>query len=199
MDYISGHLTDWLILLFILGLAVYTLRIIRQESTTFLEDSFEVEFQHLNLPIPNWWSITRQENQLIEFKRTDTRYDWYARFEFFPAPNETVLTDVLALKVESEELDYDQDDVSIETDSRVLFRDPVTQAYFSEVIRVEGKATQRIEERTYFDMFLFRNKNENGYYICESRSSVLNGLVEGPFFEECLSLMKIKELKIEND
>lgn len=192
MDYISGHLTDWLILLFLLGFAVYTLWIIRQESTTFLEDSYEVAFQHLSLPIPNWWSITRQENQLIEFQRTDTRYDWYARFEFFPAPPETVLTDVLAQKIESEELDYDRDDVSIETDSRVLFRDPATQAYFSEVIRVEGKASQRIEERTYFDLFLFRNKKENGYYICESRSSVLNGLVEGPFFEECLSLMKIK-------
>lgn len=192
MDYISGHLTDWLILLFLLGFAVYTLWIIRQESTTFLEDSYEVAFQHLSLPIPNWWSITRQENQLIEFQRTDTRYDWYARFEFFPAPPETVLTDVLAQKIESEELDYDKDDVSIETDSRVLFRDPATQAYFSEVIRVEGKASQRIEERTYFDLFLFRNKKENGYYICESRSSVLNGLVEGPFFEECLSLIKIK-------
>jgi hypothetical protein len=192
MDYISGHLTDWLILLFLLGFAVYTLWIIRQESTTFLEDSYEVEFQHLSLPIPNWWTITRQENQLIEFQRTDTRYDWYARFEFFPAPSETVLTDVLAQKIEMEELDYDKDDVSIETDSRVLFRDPITQAYFSEVIRVEGKASQRIEERTYFDLFLFRNKKENGYYICESRSSVLNGLVEGPFFEECLSLMKIK-------
>lgn len=193
MEYLTGNLLDWLILLSLLGFALYTLWIVRQESTTFLEDSFEVEFQHLNLPIPNWWSITRQENLLIEFKRTDTRYDWYARFEFFPAPDETILTDVLAQKVEMEELDYDKEDVSIETDSRVLFRDPKTQAYFSEVIRVEGKASQRIEERTYFDMYLFRHKAENGYYICESRSSVLNGLVEGPFFEECLSLMKIKE------
>jgi len=193
MEYLSGHLTDWLILLFLLGAALYTLWIIRQESTTFLEDSYEVQFHKLGLPIPNWWSITKQENKLIEFKRTDTRYDWYARFEFFPIDNSTPLTDVLSQKIESEELDYDKDDVSIETDSRVLFRDPTTQEYFQEVIRVEGKASQRIEERTYFDMYLFRNKSENGYYICESRSSVLNGLVEGPFFEECLSLMKIKE------
>lgn len=192
MENILNHLWDWGILLLLLGGAIYTLRIIRQESTDFLDESFEVQFGNLSLPIPQWWSITRQEEQLIEFKRTDTRYDWYARFQFIPDDHSRPLPDILHEKIEADELDYDKDDVVIETDPRHLFKDAATQIFFPEVIRVEGKASQRVEERVYLDFYLFRNRSETGYYLCESRSSVLNGLVEGPFFEECLSLMKIK-------
>lgn len=191
MEIVLNHLWDWLVLVGLLLAAVYTLRIIRQEHSDFIDESYEVTFGKLSLPIPAWWSITRKENQLIEFSRTDTRYDWYARFEFIPSDPNIPLTDFLSAKVEKEELDYDKDDVVIETNSTHLFKVPETQQYFLEVIRVEGKASQRIEERVYFDMYLFRNKTEGGHYLCESRSSVLNGLVEGPFFEECLSLMKI--------
>ena len=192
MENVLNHLFDWALLLLLIGAALYTLKIVRQESTDFLDESFEVEFGKISLPIPRWWSITHQEKYLIQFARTDTRYDWYARFEFFPGENEVSLPDILHNKIESEELDYDKHDVVIETNSQHLFKDSDTQKYFIEVIRVEGKASQRIEDRVYFDMYLFRHKAENGYYLCESRSSVLNGLVEGPFFEECLSLMKIK-------
>jgi hypothetical protein len=191
MEIIANNIFDWVVVLILLAGALYTLHIVRQESSSYLDESFEVQFGNLSLPIPEWWSIVVQEKSTIEFKRTDTRYDWYARFTFFEGRNDVPLTDILHEKVEAEELDYDKDDIVIETDSRHLFKDPETQKYFAEVIRVEGKASQRIEERVYLDMYFFRNKKDGGYYICESRSSVLNGLVEGPFFEECLSLMKI--------
>lgn len=193
MENILNHLFDWAILALLLGGAIYTLFIIRRESSDFIDESYEVQFGRLSLPIPRWWTVTRQENQLIEFGRTDTRYDWYARFEFFPDDNNVPLTDILHAKIEREELDYDKDDVVIETESRHLFKDAVTQNHFIEVIRVEGKASQRIEDRVYLDLYIFRNRAEGGHYICESRSSVLNGLVEGPFFEECLSLMKVNQ------
>jgi hypothetical protein len=192
MENILNNLWDWAILAALLAGALYTLWIVRQESSTFIEESYLITFGRLSLPIPTWWSITKQENGLIEFKRTDTRYDWYARFEFIPGDVNISLPDILHAKIEAEELDYDKDDVVIETEARHLFKDEATQKHFVEVIRVEGKASQRIEERVYLDVYLFRNKAEGGHYICESRSSVLNGSVEGPFFEECLSLMKLE-------
>ncbi len=193
MENILNNLWDWAILAALLIGAIYTLSIVRRESSDFIDESYLITFGRLSLPIPTWWSITKQENGLIEFARTDTRYDWYARFEFIPGDVNIPLTDILHAKIEAEELDYDKDDVVIETEPHHLFKDPATQTHFIEVIRVEGKATQRIEERVYLDMYLFRNKAEGGHYICESRSSVLNGLVEGPFFEECLSLMKLEK------
>lgn len=192
MENILNNLWDWAILATLLAGAVYTLWIVRQESSDFIDESYLVTFGHLSLPVPTWWTISKQEKGLIEFKRTDTRYDWYARFEFIPGDVNVPLTDILHAKIEAEELDYDKNDVVIETEPSHLFKEAETQAHFVEVIRVEGKATQRIEERVYLDLYLFRHKAEGGHYICESRSSVLNGLVEGPFFEECLSLLKIK-------
>jgi hexokinase len=69
----------------------------------------------------------------------------------------------------------------------VIFRDSEIQREFQEVIRVEGKASQKVIERIYYDIYLTRRLNEPGYFIFESKSSVLNGLVEGPYFEESLS------------
>jgi len=34
---------------------------------------------------------------------------------------------------------------------------------------------------------MMRAQNDQGYFIFESKSSVLNGLVEGPYFEESLA------------
>lgn len=191
MDNLPSLLFDWLILAALLAALVYVLLAIRQESSDFLDESYLVSFGRLSLPIPRWWSVTRQEARLIEFRRTDTRYDWYARFEFVPADTSVPLTEYLARKVEAEQLDYDKDDVVIETEPSHLFKDAAVQAYFREAIRVEGKASLQVEERVYLDLYMFRSQAEGGHYICESRSSVLNGLVEGPFFEECLSLLKL--------
>ncbi len=198
MENVLNHLFDWLILGALLAGACYTLVIIRRESSDFIDDSYEVRFGRLSLPIPEWWTITKQEDQRIEFARTDTRYDWYARFEFHPGQADRPLHELLNAKVEAEELDYDKDDVVLETMPSHVFKEPATREYFPEVIRVEGKASQRIEERVYFDMYLFRGPAEDGYYLFESRSSVLNGLVEGPFFEESISRMVIREKPEEN-
>jgi hypothetical protein len=193
MEIFFNHAFDWLLLLSLLFGAFYTLKIIRQESSDFLDESYEVEFGKLTLPIPRWWSITKQEAGVIEFQRTDTRYDWYARFEFISDDHDKTLPEILHAKIESDELDYDKDDVVIETDPRHIFKDERTQKYFPEVIRVEGKASQAIEERIYLDLYLFRAREEKGHYLCQSRSSVLNGMLEGPFFEECLSRLKIRD------
>ena len=78
-------------------------------------------------------------------------------------------------------------DVVFETDSRVLFRDSEIQEHFQEIIRVEGKASENVVERIYYDIYIMRAQNDSGYFIFESKSSVLNGLVEGPYFEESLA------------
>ncbi len=186
MDILTNHIWDWVILLIFLGLAFYTLKIIGTEKTSFKEDSYEVRFADLVLMIPRWWSITEQTDQEIKFERTDTRYDWYAKFAYFPQHENKTLPELLEEKLNLEEIEFDMD-VTFETDSRVLFRDTDIQEHFQEIIRVEGKASQRVVDRIYYDIYLMRGLNEGGYFIFESRSSVLNGLVEGPYFEESLS------------
>jgi hypothetical protein len=186
MDIFQNHFSDWLILLGILGLSLYVMKTVGQERSSFKDDSYLVQFGSLSLTIPNWWTITGQDKSHLIFERTDTRYDWYARFEYFPDHQDLPLDKILENKLNLEKLEFDQD-VVFETDSRVLFRDTDIQRHFQEVIRVEGKASQDVVERTYYDIYIMRGLEDQGYFIFESRSSILNGLVEGPYFEESLS------------
>jgi hypothetical protein len=189
MEIVSAHLFEWLILILLLGGMIYTLKIIGQEKSSFKDESYEVQFEDLSLMIPNWWTIIEQTPTTIKFQRTDTRYDWYAIFTYFPDHEGKAMPLILEEKLNSEILEFDMD-VVFETDSRVLFRDEKIQEEFQEVIRVEGQASQDVVERLYYDIYLMRRLNDKGYFIFESRSSVLNGIVEGPYFEESLSELK---------
>ena len=186
MDIFSNHMWEWLILLSLIGGAFYTLKIIGEEKSTFKDESYEVQFSNLSLMIPNWWSIVGQTSEALRFERTDTRYDWYANFTYHPQHNGKTLPQLLEEKLDLEKIEFDMD-VVFETDSRVLFRDDEIQEFFQEIIRVEGKASQNVVDRIYYDIYLMRSQNDAGYFIFESRSSVLNGLVEGPYFEESLA------------
>lgn len=186
MDIFSNHLLEWLILIALIGTAIYTMKIIGQEKSTFQDECYQLTFGPLVLQIPNWWSITEQSDKRIKFERTDTRYDWYSVYEFHPMSNNEPLPELLKKKLNLEGIEFDED-VVFETDSRVIFRDSEIQVHFQEVIRVEGKASQNVVDRIYYDIYLMRGLKEAGYFIFESRSSVLNGLVEGPYFEESLA------------
>lgn len=186
MDIFANHLFDWIILIALILGAIYTMKIIGQEKSSFRDESYEVTFGELKLQIPKWWSITEQSERRLRFERTDTRYDWYAVYEYYPKSQQLPLPDILKEKLNLEGIEFD-DDVVFETDSRVIFRDSDIQREFQEVIRVEGKATQNVVDRIYYDIYLTRRLKDEGYFIFESRSSVLNGSVEGPYFEESLA------------
>ncbi len=186
MDVITNHLFDWAVLVALIAGALYTMKIIGEEKSSFKQDSYSVEFGNLSLMVPNWWSIVGESTGSIRFERTDTRYDWYCVFTYLEDHENKTLPELLEKKLNLEEIEFDMD-VTFETDSRVLFRDTEIQEYFQEIIRVEGKASQRVVDRIYYDIYLLRSQDSKGYFIFESRSSVLNGLVEGPYFEESLA------------
>lgn len=190
MDIFINHVFDWIVLLLILGAAFYTLKIIGEEKSSFQDDSYQAQFGELSLMIPNWWSITQQTEQHLKFERTDTRYDWYALYQYFPDHENKSIPRLLEEKLNLEKIEFDLD-VVFETDSRVLFRDSTIQEMFQEVIRVEGKASQDVVDRIYYDVYIMRALEDKGYFIFESKSSVLNGLVEGPYFEESLAELSL--------
>lgn len=162
------------------------MKVIGQEKSTFRDESYQVTFGNLSFMIANWWTIVEETPQAMRFERTDTRYDWYAIFRYIPDHQGKTLPQLLEEKLDEEKIEFDED-VTFETDSRVLFRDPAIQEYFQEVIRVEGKGSQNVIDRIYYDIFIMRAQNEPGYFIFESWSSVLNGSLEGPYFEESLA------------
>lgn len=186
MDIFTNHIFEWFLLVSGILAALYTLKIIGEEKSTFREEAYAVQFGKLELMIPKWWTITEESQHCLKFERTDTRYDWYALYQYFPSHENKELPQLLEEKLNLEKIEFDID-VVFETDSRVLFRDDVVQKLFQEVIRVEGQASQDVEDRIYYDIYLMRAENDEGYFIFESKSSILNGAIEGPYFEESLS------------
>jgi hypothetical protein len=186
MDIFTQHFFEWTLLVTLILGSIYTLKIIGKEKTTFKEESYLVEFGNLSMMIPNWWSITKQTDSIIRFERTDTRYDWFAEFSYISDHQNKSIPQLLEDKLNKELIEFDMD-VVFETDSRVLFRDSEIQEYFQEITRVEGKGSKNVIDRIYYDIYIMKGLNDSGYFIFESMSSVLNGLVEGPYFEESLS------------
>lgn len=189
MDIIAKHWVDWLVLISLLVAAFYTMQVIGEEKSTFKDESYLVSFGPLQLMIPKWWSIEEQNDHLIKFVRTDTRYDWYANYQFVQQDSRP-LPQILEELLNQQNIEFDAD-VVFQTDSRVLFRDARVQEQFQEVIRVEGTASEDVEERIYYDIYLVRQLHSDSYFLFESKSSVLNGSVEGPYFEESLSELEL--------
>ena len=61
------------------------------------------------------------------------------------------------------------------------------------MVRLEGTATADRAERLYYDAFLIRNLKTGSFLYAESKSSILNGLVEGPYFEAVMTGMELRE------
>ncbi len=176
--------------LFILVLA-YTAIVIGNEKTSYLDEAQYFLFHKLNLPIPKWWTQIKKEKTLWIFERSDTHYDWYASFELLDF-DETPIAQLAINYLTEQKVKLDPPpEAQIEENSSHLFKDKTLASAVSEFIRIEGTATQDEQERIYIDLILF--KFENQIYRFKSQSSVLNGSVEGPYFEEAISLIKIKD------
>ena len=73
---------EWSSLILLMGLGVYTMWVIKNEQKTYIKNAREVHFKQFKFFVPNWWSDIPVDSSNTElcFKRTDTRYDWEARF-----------------------------------------------------------------------------------------------------------------------
>ncbi len=170
---------DWLFLFLFLGALVYAAWAIKKEKNTFLDNPIPYQLGSFLLKIPKWWTlIDDKKNQLI-FERTDTKYDWAATFSLVKETPEFSTLDQLLIDFVKEKkiiFDPESSDISFKTNLANL-----------ELIHVGGTATQDEIERIYYDIALIKSKKD--IIICESRSSVLNGAVEGPYFEEVIKMI----------
>jgi len=186
-------LIEWSIMLAVLLVLIYTAITIKNEKKVFFDSLKAYYLKHFTFKIPSWWSL---EKELVSptkasFVRKDTRYDWRAVFEWFP------------LKSSERELSSQELFIKIIKSKSILFDEVGSVIHKSllpnlknsniETSRVEGTATENGIERIYYDGFIILDKKAEGYLFCESRSSVLNGMIEGPYFEEAIKSMKLED------
>lgn len=191
MNIFSEHLWEWSLLVGFILFLLYAVYAIFKEKKEFLNECYFVEYKGLQFPIPEWWTQEVIDQNTLHFYRSDTRYDWDAHFQWIDQDN-TDLEKIFDQYIIDEEVQFDPE-VIVETNPSHLFLDSEIASKYSEFIRVEGMATQRKTERIYLDLVLFKIPGSSGYFKMQSLSSVLNGGVEGPYFES--SLMHVELIR----
>lgn len=188
-----GLALEWLAFFLLMGFGVYTMRVIKNEKRNYLANSQEVFFQNFKLLTPKWWSLLPKENENeIVFKRLDTRYDWEARFIWNEKSSDQDIIELFKEKINERKILFDEENSVIHNPSDFREKDLIASGKY-EMVRLEGTATADRMDRLYYDAFLIRHLETGHYLYAESRSSILNGLVEGPYFEEVMIRLSLNE------
>ena len=184
---------EWMAFILLIGLGIYTMRIIKNEKKIYLENATEINFFQFKLLTPSWWSMIETESKnVICFKRLDTRYDWEARFHWITEVKEVNIIELFKEKIVERQILFDEENSVIHNPSDFREKDLIKSGLF-EMVRLEGTATLDRSERLYYDAFIMREKGTGHYLYAESKSSILNGLVEGPYFEEVMLRLSISK------
>ena len=169
--------STWTFGLVALIILAYAALKIKNEPNDYLKKSKFFNFNQFILRIPSWWTATKNEPNLIRFERTDTRYDWFA--EFWIKKTNLSNEDLLQNLIKSLNVVFDEGD---EFDKISIKRIGLPEISIS---RKEGMSTIAGIERAYFDIFVAKIQ-EGTVLVGKSHSSILNGCVEGPYFEEVI-------------
>lgn len=184
----TTHMIQWILVSLALVGMIYAMLVIKNEKFDYLKRAVATNFHGYHLLLPSWWSRSEKSTEEnISFERTDTYYDWRANFrllkdkESFAKPMEILFRDL----IEQQNIQFDENEAIIHEPTEFKNIPAITSGDF-EVIRVEGMGTEDKEERIYLDAFLLRNNKTQEHIFGQSHSSVLNGMLEGPYFEQVL-------------
>lgn len=184
---------EWIALFLLLGLGIYTMWVIKNEKKTYIKNARTTVFKKFKLLVPSWWGevSTNSDNELC-YQRLDTRYEWKATFTWNPQGDKGDLIELFKKHISDRKILFDEDTSIIYNPSD--FREgALILSGLYEMVRLEGTATEDRHERLYYDAFLVREKATGAFLYAESRSSVLNGLVEGPYFEEVMTRIDLAD------
>ena len=187
----TEHWLSWTLLGAFILFLFYTLIVVKEEKASFRESAKEIIFHQFKFQIPSWWGLiadgqAADDKNTLRWKRLDTRYDWEAKLQRETGLNGDIsIEEDFKNRIEELELIFDLDSSDILMPSDFKNRQEVLDGHI-ELVRIEGTATKSGTERCYFDAFLVRDHLRKECLFATSLSSVLNGLVEGPYFEEMM-------------
>lgn len=186
---------EWsVVALFFIAL-IYTMIVIKEEPKSYAENAREINFAGLTLWIPSWWTQTLTTPERIQFERADTRYEWRATLSVYDwETKDTEIEKALIEWLQNKDVLFDEMNSVIHNPSDYQNHEHVQSGEW-EIVRLEGTATQSKTQRIYLDTYLIRDKVQKKQYFCESKSSVLNGIIEGPYFEAMMNRAQRSEKK----
>ncbi|MBP9673893.1 MAG: hypothetical protein KBD63_02265 [Bacteriovoracaceae bacterium] len=183
----QGNILSWILTALFLSILIYTLKIIRAEKKNEIKLQNFFTLHSLSFKTPTWWELKLPDSKhcKVFLKKEDATFLGY----FFWSHENNSIDNILKNYLEKNNIIFDTHEFIMSTDTKKFSAS--FAPHLQQALRYEGMATLNAEERIYCDIFVFHLKNEQGYYFFENRSSVLHGMVEGPYFEAVLKSLEL--------
>lgn len=183
---------EWGAVALFIGILIYTMIVVKEEKTAFKESAIPDDWDRYRFHRPSWWTdVSEKREELLKYERTDTRYEWWCEFWVSPKDNkEMILAERMVEFLQEKQLEFDEVNSAI-LNVQDFQSHQLVKSGMAEMIRIEGTCTEKGIHRRYIDVFLVNDKKNDQFLWCFSMSSVLNGLVEGPYFEETVFNLEI--------
>ena len=160
-------------LILLLSALLYTAIVVAEEKKAWRENTRPFQLGRFHLSTPSWWKGTSYNEKKILF----TSSGWRGIFLLLPPDRQTLQTNLIR-RIRHQQIVFDPDTV---LQHPPLVRDSVR------MYRIEGTATEQEDTRIYLDAFLAECLETGQRLYGESKSSILAGSIEGPWFEECFN------------
>ena len=182
---------SWLILCSLIIALLYTALVVKNERSRYLKQGQWTVFGDYQLLIPPWWTPTLQSPQALSYARTDCPSDWHAHFERKSCDPILQLQDIAQAECTRLQVQFDPQLVETIADARFVLnaKDRIPLAPSS--LRLTGPAGQFSTERCHLDLLVIKHRHCPYYDLFYSWSSILYGLVEGPYFDEVLRGLRL--------
>ncbi len=181
------HWADWAIVIFILLGLVYTLIVVREEHASFRDSAIPIDFHHFRFLIPSWWLPKRENSHQYSFKRRDSHHDWKASLYWFDDSSDALsLIECGRSFMREKNIQFDFGEGFVKNPMAKFKGHPSRSCDEVEMVRIEGAATKAGIERKYIDIFVAKIRKQKGHLLAVSECGILNGPLEGPYFEEVM-------------
>ncbi len=173
-------------ILTLLFFGIYAAWVIKNEKKIYLKKAKHFLFHDFSFAIPSWWSLKGEDNEKKIFHRADTYYDWEAQFILLEERKAPLIEQLISF-MKANEIILDPENAQ----TREFQEEDL------ECLQIEGTGTEKQEERIYFDAYIVRRPEDQKTILALSKSSILNGMLEGPFFEEMMNrFLNISKRKV---
>lgn len=191
LELFKTHPLAWVGLTLLIGYLIYMALKIRGEGEIIKLGEHQVfSIAGLQVKVPLWWAVREQYANRLEFHRADTHYEWFSRLVWI-SPEELKqegAEEFLRHQLEAEHLEFDKGEVGLyDKESYQRYKNIANGRYH--IFRIEGTATQGVEKRCYIDCFILVDQQSGEGLFAYSWSSILNGMLEGPYFQLMLEAL----------
>ncbi len=190
-----NQIIQWIFVLILILFLLYISYKIKNEFKNYSQNKKLFKLRKFNFFVPSWWEPVRNNNE-IKFTSKSSQEVWYSSVEVIKSGDDDLPPEtILDKKIEKMKITFDHGHITYKNElpGNTTYQEENNNLNFT---FKEGTGTENDSRRIYLQIAIILHKKEPNYYvITKSLSPVLDGGVEGPYFEELIKSIHLPETK----